>query len=124
MKTAEQLNKIRIMKGYIAELVTKHKETKKSGRGSLYHEQRESLFILYQVYHILRHEVTDLDAFVEALKQTLKPDKRSSGKYFYHENFGANRYGRSYSHLKTAIQDTLKYFDAYVERQSVVHPGE
>lgn len=121
MKTTEQINQIKFLKGFIAELVTKHKETKTNRSREVYLGERPKLFILYQVYYILRHEVSDIDAYANELESHLKPHKQNHSWPF--EKFGMKLEGirdwQSYGdNIAEAIKLTIKHLEKYVDSKS------
>ena len=136
MKTTEQINQIKTLKAYIAELVDAHKSTKKIARMSSnaegfsysatgraqwkYSDESEELFVLYTVYYILRHNVENIEEYAENLFRTLKPWKQE--KHFGFVTFGMSNSVLSYPSYQSTgktFADTLKitiqFLDKYVD---------
>jgi hypothetical protein len=136
MKTTEQINQIKTLKGIIAEYVNNHKETKRIARMSSnaegynvwktgsaqtqYAGETDTLFILYTVYYILRHDVEDIDAYAEKLSESLKPWKREKNYCF--ETFGFKNsvlgiptYQCAGRNLADTLKITINFLAKYVE---------
>lgn len=140
MKTTEQINQIKVLKAFIAELVTKHKETKQATRVSgndpkikevlapydgyrpiaKFMHERQRLFVLYQAYYVLRHEVVDIDAYAKEVESHLKSHKQNQSWPF--EKFGIKIEGirdwNNYDNLANAIKLTIQHLEKYVGSKS------
>ena len=120
MKTTEQINQIKTLKRWIADMVAAHKATKQEqGRSYVYLRERKSLFVAYTAYYMLRHGIEDIDAYIEEVNNKLKEDKRN--REYPYQFFGIeldtlpkwNRWGE----LKPAVQHCIECLDKFIANE-------
>ena len=139
MKTTEQINQIKNMKGLIAKLVEEHKATKKVARMSSNDPEfsysktgsaqckdvleRQHLHVIYTAYYILRHYFENeaaIDAYIDDVFAHLRKEKQNcsySLKFFGYDS--TNLEGKSkcdsYGEFKEAVKGCLKCIEIYTK---------
>ena len=121
MKTTEQINQIKTLKRLIADMVAAHKATKQEqGRSYVYLNERNSLFVAYTAYYMLRHGIEDVNAYIEEANNKLKEDKRNREYPFEFFGIELDNLSRWYriGSLKDAVDYCIKCLDKFIAKEA------